>query len=110
MRRVVGPTRNAWGVSEGVVVEVFSDGSVTAPRGQGFQVLRRPGSGAAWGPAHTSNFAAPLAGPVQTIGRAELHAAIGVIQREPRPPLLRIDNQWVVHGLQILLKIGRAHV
>ena len=87
---------------EGFLVEVFSDGSVRAPPGRHFAILRRAGGGASWGENNSKNFHCSLQGPVQTMGRAELNAAVKVLAREIRALLLRIDNQWVVDCLQIL--------
>ena len=44
-----------------------------------------------------------MRGPCQAIGRAELSAVEEVILREERPVRLRVDNAWVVAGMQILL-------
>ena len=66
---------------EGLIVEMFSDGSMRAPRGGRYQPVRRAGAGAAWGAEHSSNFAPPLSGKAQTIGRAELSAALEVMRR-----------------------------
>ena len=66
-------------------------------------ITRRAGYGAAWGAVHTKNFGKPMLGPCQTIGRAELYAVEEVILREERPVRIRVDNAWVVAGMQILL-------
>lgn len=91
-----GPAPQGWESFEGEYVEVFSDGSVQAPRGRHYMILRRAGQGAAWGDEHSCNFAHPMVGPAQTIVRAELAGALEVMRRERRPLLLRIDNQWVL--------------
>ena len=87
----------------GEEVEVFSDGSVQVPRGKHMLITRRAGYGAAWGEHHTKNFSLPMLGPCQTIGRAELAAVEEVTLREQRPVRIRVDNAWVVGGMQILL-------
>ena len=50
------------------------------------------------------NFGVPLKGPCQTVSRAELAGAEGVLAQEHRPLRLRIDNLWVVSGLQLLVE------
>lgn len=100
------PDRHPLGENEifhGQPVEVFSDGSVQVPRGKVYECWRRAGQGAYWGPDHAYNFSLPLTGPAQTIGRAELGAALQVMTTERRGLLLRIDNQWVCDGLQVLI-------
>ena len=66
-------------------------------------ITRRAGYGAAWGTQHTKNCGLPMQGPGQTIGRAELAAVEEVLLRGERPARIRVDNAWVVGGVQILL-------
>ena len=71
--------------------------------GKHMLITRRAGYGAAWGTQHTKNFGFPMQGPCQTIARAELAAVEEVILREERSVRIRVDNAWVVGGMQILL-------
>ena len=80
---------------EGRVV-VFTDGA--CHRNQD-AVRRFAGVGAFWAVGHPFNVSGPLEGGDQTNNRAELLAAIRVLQLEMRPLDIRSDSAYVVDGV-----------
>ncbi|CAE8600524.1 unnamed protein product, partial [Polarella glacialis] len=81
-------------ICDGRVV-VHTDG---ASRNNQHKTLRRAGVGAFWGKRNPLNVSEPLVGPNQTNNRAELVAAIRVLELDSRPLNIRTDSQYVYLG------------
>ena len=76
-------------------VVVYTDG---AARHNQQRLLRYAGYGAFWGHGHPFNISKPLQGEEQTNNRAELLAAIEVLEMEIRPVEVRTDSRYVANG------------
>jgi ribonuclease HI len=81
-------------------VVVYTDG---ASRDNQHRALRRAGVGAFWSENHPFNISEPLQGPAQTNNRAELTAAIRVLEVDSRPVDIHTDSMYVFKGATALL-------
>ena len=86
-------------------VVVFTDG---AAKGNQHALIRQAGLGAYWGAAHPFNASQPLQGTAQTNQRAELAAALYVLQVEARPVEIRSDSRYVTDGINIHIHRWKA--
>ena len=77
-------------------IVVFTDG---ASRNNQYVDIRRAGFGAYWGTDHPFNVSCPLVGPRQTNQRAELMAAVAVLELELRACDVRTDSRYVIDGV-----------
>lgn len=96
-------TRMEEWVLDGKVV-VYTDG---ACRNSQHERLRKSGYGCFWGQCQTRNIAKPLAGVVQTNQRAEMQAAVAMLEIEERPVEIRTDSKYVLRGVETFSKLRR---
>ncbi|CAE8721896.1 unnamed protein product [Polarella glacialis] len=97
-------------ICDGRVVALTDGGS----RNNQHKTLRRAGVGVFWGKRNPLNVSEPLVGPNQTNNRAELVAAIRVLELDSRPLKIRTDSQYVYMGCSTVLftkvKAHASHV
>ena len=95
----VGP--HSWPVPRSVGVMLYSDGSAVHPTDY---VLRRAAWAVVWrGPRGWVRQSGTVPGR-QTVGRAELCAAIWAYQSRQRPTMLCIDNRYVADGVAAVMR------